>query len=237
MSSPPPPHTAKGYDDELRQARALLQQMGVRVERQARDAIECLAPGSQDLINQVLRHEAAVNALERAIDELAGQIIARRQPAAGDLRLLLAVLKVTTDLERIGDEAKKIALRARKLLDDDMPRLPRIRDLQRMAMVAIDMLHGALAALGELDLVGTAGVILRDAEVNEAFRAMLRQLISFMIEDPRTISTCLDLLFVAKALERIGDHAKNIAEHAIYAVKGADVRHATVAHIEQEVRG
>jgi phosphate transport system protein len=89
MSSPPPPHTAKGYDDELRQARALLQQMGVRVERQARDAIECLAPGSQDLINQVLRHEAAVNALERAIDELAGQIIARRQPAAGDLRLLL----------------------------------------------------------------------------------------------------------------------------------------------------
>jgi phosphate transport system protein len=237
MSSPPPPHTAKGYDDELRQARALLQQMGVRVERQARDAIECLAPGSQDLINQVLRHEAAVNALERAIDELAGQIIARRQPAAGDLRLLLAVLKVTTDLERIGDEAKKIALRARKLLDDDMPRLPRIRDLQRMAMIAIDMLHGALAALGELDLVGTAGVIRRDAEVNEAFRAMLRQLISFMIEDPRTISTCLDLLFVAKALERIGDHAKNIAEHAIYAVKGADVRHATVAHIEQEVRG
>jgi phosphate transport system protein len=237
MSSPPPPHTAKGYDDELRQARALLQQMGVRVERQARDAIECLAPGSQDLINQVLRHEAAVNALERAIDELAGQIIARRQPAAGDLRLLLAVLKVTTDLERIGDEAKKIALRARKPLDDDMPRLPRIRDLQRMAMVAIDMLHGALAALGELDLVGTAGVIRRDAEVNEAFRAMLRQLISFMIEDPRTISTCLDLLFVAKALERIGDHAKNIAEHAIYAVKGADVRHATVARIEQEVRG
>jgi phosphate transport system protein len=147
------------------------------------------------------------------------------------------VLKVTTDLERIGDEAKKIALRARKLLDDDMPRLPRIRDLQRMAMIAIDMLHGALAALGELDLVGTAGVIRRDAEVNEAFRAMLRQLISFMIEDPRTISTCLDLLFVAKALERIGDHAKNIAEHAIYAVKGADVRHATVARIEQEVRG
>ena len=237
MSSPPPPHTAKGYDDELRQARALVQQMGARVERQARDAIECLAPGSLDLINQVLQHEAAVNALERAIDELAGQIIARRQPAAGDLRLRLAVLKVTTDLERIGDEAKKIALRARKLLDDDVPRLPRIRDLRRMAMIAIDMLHGALAALGELDLVGTAGVIRRDAEVNEAFRAMLRQLISFMIEDPRTISACLDLLFAAKALERIGDHAKNIAEHAIYAVKGADVRHATVARIEQEVRG
>jgi phosphate transport system protein len=237
MSTPPPPHTAKGYDDELQQARALVQQMGARVRRQATDAVECLAPGSGDLIDRVLRHEGAVNALERALDALTGQIIARRQPAAGDLRLLLAVLKVTTDLERVGDEAKKIALRARRLHEDAAPRAPRVADLRRMASAATDMLHGALDALEQLDPAGAAQVIRRDAEVNEAFRAVLRQLISFMIEDPRTISACLDLLIVAKALERIGDHAKNIAEHAIYAAKGADVRHATAARIEQEARG
>jgi phosphate transport system protein len=237
MSAPQPPHTSKDYEQQLGEAHGRVLQMGARVERQARDAIECLAPGSGALIDQVLRHELVVNALERSIDGLAGQIIARRQPAAGDLRLLTAMLKVTTDLERIGDEAKKIALQARRFHTDGAPRLPRLVDLPRMAQVAIGMLHGALAALERLDLEGTAQVVRRDAEVNDAFRAVLRQLISFMIEDPRTISACLDLLFIAKALERIGDHAKNIAEHTIYAVKGADVRHASVSEIEQEVRG
>jgi phosphate transport system protein len=237
MSATEPPHTLKGFDEELQKALTLVLQMGARVERQALDAVDCLAPCSGALIDQVLRQEAVVNALERSIDELASQIIARRQPAAGDLRLLTAVLKVTTDLERIGDEAKKIALQARKIEADGVPRLPRDLELRHMARVAVEMLHGALGALERLDLGGTARVIRRDAEVNQAFRATLRQLISFMLEDPRTISACLDLLFVAKALERIGDHAKNIAEHAIYAVKGSDVRHSTVAQIEQEVRG
>jgi phosphate transport system protein len=237
MPSTPPPHTAKGYDEELRRALTLVLQMGARVERQALDAVDCLAPRSGALIDQVLRHEAVVNALERSIDELASRIIARRQPAAGDLRLLTAILKVTTDLERIGDEAKKIALQARKIEADGVPRLPRDLALRHMAQVAAQMLHAALGALERLDLAGIDLVIRRDADVNQAFRATLRQLISFMIEDPRTISACLDLLFVAKALERIGDHAKNIAEHAIYAVKGSDVRHVTVAQIEHEVRG
>jgi phosphate transport system protein len=231
MSATQPPHTSKDYDQQLGEAHALVLQMGARVERQAVDAIECLASGSVALIDQVMRHEVVINALERSIDELASHIIARRQPAASDLRLLTAILKVTTDLERIGDEAKKIALQARK------PRLPGQSEVRRMARIVAGMLRRALDAFERLDLAGTAEVVRRDADVNDAFRAILRQLISYMIEDPRTISASLDLLFAAKALERIGDHAKNIAEHAIYAVKGADVRHATVAEIEQELRG
>ena len=237
MSAPQLPHTSKDYEQQLGEAHALVLQMGARVERQAQDAIECLASGSSALVDQVLRHEAVVNALERAVDGLASQIIARRQPAAKDLRLLTAMLKVTTDLERVGDEAKKIALQARKMRADGGPRVPRRTDVRRMAKIAFDMLRRALDAFERLDLEGTAEVVRRDADVNDAFRAILRQLITYMIEDPRTITASLDLLFVAKALERIGDHAKNIAEHAIYAVKGADVRHATLAQIEQEVRG
>jgi phosphate transport system protein len=237
MSAPQAPHTSKGYDQQLEQAHALVLQMGARVERQTQDAIECLSSGSVALIDQVLRHELVINSLERSIDELASHVIARRQPAANDLRLLMAVLKATTDLERVGDEAKKIALQARKAHMEGGLRLPRQAEVRRMARIALGMLRHALDAFERLDLEGTADVVRRDAEVNEAFRGILRQLILSMIEDPRTISAGLDLLFVAKALERIGDHAKNIAGHAIYAVKGADVRHATVAEIEQELRG
>jgi len=237
MSAPQPPHTSKDYDQQLEHAHALVLQMGARVERQVVDAIECLASGSVALIDQVLRHEAVINALERSIDGQASHIIARRQPAASDLRLLTALLKVTTDLERIGDEAKKIALQARKARGEGGARLPRQTAVRRMSLVVVGMLRRALDAFERLDLAGTAEVVRRDAEVDDAYRAILRQLITYMIEDPRTISASLDLLLVAKALERVGDHAKNIAEQAIYAVKGADVRHATVAEIEQELRG
>ncbi len=237
MSTPQPPHTSKDYDQQLAQAHALVLQMGARVERQVVDAIECLASGSVALINWVLRHEVVINAMELSIDELACQIIARRQPAANDLRLLTAVLKATTDLERVGDEAKKIALQARKARADGGSRLPRQAEVRRMAQLALGMLRRALSAFERLDLEGTAEVVRRDAEVNDAFLVILRQLVTSMVEDPRSISVNLELLFVAKALERIGDHAKNIAQHAIYAVKGADMRHASVAEIEQELRG
>jgi phosphate transport system protein len=237
MSALQPPHTARGYDEELQRAHALVLQMGARVERQTLDAVECLVHGSGVLIDQVLRHEIVVNGLERTIDALAGQIIAKRQPTANDLRLLTGVLKVTADLERVGDEAKKIALRARKMQLDTAARVPRGIELRGMARAAVAMLHDALGALERFDVAGTAAVIERDADVNEAFRAILRQLISHMIEDPRTLSDCLDLVFIAKAIERIGDHAKNIAEQAIYVVKGTDVRHTGLAEIEQEIRG
>ena len=235
MSFVQTPHTSREFDQELNQARDLALEMGARVERQVEDALQCLASGSGALADQVLRHEAVVNALERSIDELVGQIIARRQPAASDLRLLTALIKTTTDLERIGDEAKKIALWSRKIGAGSRPLLPRYVEIRHMAGVALEMLRAAMASLEKLDLERTAQIVRMDEEVDDAFRAVLRQLITFMIEDPRTISGCLDIVFVAKALERVGDHAKNISEYVVYAVKGKDVRHISVEEIEREV--
>jgi phosphate transport system protein len=235
MSSVQTPHTSREFDQQLDQARNLVLEMGARVDRQVVDAQQCLASGSGPLADQVLRHEAVVNALERSIDELVGQIIARRQPAAADLRLLTALIKTTTDLERIGDEAKKIALWSRKIGAGSRPLLPRYVEIRHMAGVALEMLRAALASLEKLDLERTAQIVRMDDEVDDAFRAVLRQLITYMIEDPRTISGCLDIVFVAKALERVGDHAKNISEYVVYAVKGKDVRHISVEEIEREV--
>jgi phosphate transport system protein len=235
MTAIPAPHTSKEFDELLRHAHGLVLEMGERAGRQLSDAVECLASGSRLLIDQVLRHEAVVNELERSIDALIAQIIARRQPAAGDLRLLTALVKTTTDLERIGDEAKKIALQARKIFSDGRPLLPRYVDIRRMSVVVHEMLRRAMAELESLDVQDTAAVVRRDQEVDRAFSATLRQLISFMIEDPRTISSCLDILFVAKSLERVGDHAKNISEYVVYAVKGKDVRHVTPQQIEKEI--
>jgi phosphate transport system protein len=220
-------HTSKEYEELMARAHRLVVQMGERVRRQAVDAVESLASGSPALINQILRHEAVVNALEREIDELAGQIIARRQPAAGDLRYVLAVVNITTDLERIGDEAKKIALQARKIHSDGTPAQPRTLELRRMAGIVQDMLRAAVTALEQLEPRAAAALARRDEESDLVFHGVLRQLISFMIEDPRTITACLDFLFVAKSLERIGDHAVNVSEHVMYAATGRDVRHAS----------
>ena len=230
-------HTSKDYDEALERARQLLALMGARVERQLDDAIECLHSGSAALIAQILRHEAEVNSLERAIDEFTGQIIARRQPAARDLRLLMALLSATTDLERAGDESKKIALYARSIFASGRTLLGRVPDLWPLANLVRNMLHEAIVGMDALDPRFAAALVRRDLEANQGFRVVLARLAGMMVEDPRTISACLDLLFVAKSLERIGDHAKNIGEHAVYAAKGTDVRHATPQHIEQVVRG
>jgi phosphate transport system protein len=229
-------HTSKDYDGALEHARDLLSRMGARVERQLADAIECLHTGSPALVAQILRHEAEVNGLERAIDEFTGQIIARRQPAARDLRLLMALLGATTDLERAGDESKKIALYARSIYANGRTLLARVGELWPLADMAREMLHEALVGMEALDPRFAAALVRRDLEVNEGFRKVLARLAGMMVEDPRAISPCLDLLFVAKALERIGDHAKNIGEHAVYAAKGTDVRHATPQQIEQVLR-
>jgi phosphate transport system protein len=221
-------HTSKEYDELMARAHKLVVQMGERVKRQVEDAIESLASGSPALINQILGHELVINSLERSIDELAGQIIARRQPTAGDLRFVLAVVGMTTDLERIGDEAKKIALQARKIFADGMSARPRTLEIRRMSTIVQDMLRQAITALEALDPRAAVALARRDEESDLVFQGVLRQLISFMIEDPRTISSCLDFLFVAKSLERIGDHAVNVSEHVVYAATGQDVRHASL---------
>ncbi len=220
------PHTSTDYEQELALAHAKVLELGVRVERQVVDAIESLGSGSEALIDQILQHEVLVNAIEMEIDALVGQIIARRQPTARDLRMLMAIIKVTTHLERVGDEAKKIALQARRISSGGVL-LPRYVEIRRISQMVLGMLRTSHAALEKLEVAGAETVAGRDLDVDEAFRGVLRQLITYMIEDPRTISAALDILFIAKSLERIGDHAKNIAEQVIYAVEGKDVRHAS----------
>lgn len=219
-------HTSSEFDQLLGRARLLLARMGARCERQLEDAIDCLSSGSTLLIDQVMRHEIEINELERSVDELVGRIIARRKPAAGDLRLLLAIIKTTTDLERIADEAKKIALCAGRIAADRGASRPSHYEVDSMARVASELLRQAVGALDQLDASRVADAAAREEQLDTSLRGVLRSLISYMVEDPRTISSCLDYLFVAKSFERIGDHATNIFEHVIYAVHGENTRHA-----------
>ena len=228
-------HTSKQFDAELEAVRAQVLQMGGLVESQIRLAIEALVSGDVPLMNRIINDDHRVNAMEVEIDESCNQIIARRQPAAGDLRMVMTVIKTITDLERIGDEAEKIARMGKLLAQRNSLILPRYTEIKHAAELALDMLRKSLDAFARLDLAYAAQVVRQDELVDEEFRTIMRYLITFMMEDPRTISTALEILFVAKAIERIGDHAKNMSEYVIYMVKGKDVRHVTVEEIEREV--
>ncbi len=228
-------HTYKQFDTELENIRTKVLQMGGLVEQQIIKAIEALDTGDTTLIKAVVEGDHIVNRYEVEIDELCTQIIAKRQPAAGDLRVIHTVIKTITDLERIGDEAEKIARMARSIEEANRAHLPRI-ELKHMENSAISMLRGALDAFARLDAAGAVTVVREDATVDGEFRSVLRQLITHMMEDPRTITRALDLLFVAKALERIGDHSKNMCEYVIYMVKGRDVRHIGLDRLEAEAR-
>src|SRR5215470_10674411 len=230
-----PDHTLKQFDAELEALRARVLQMGGLVEEQIVRAMESLANGNVQMAARVVEDDHRVNALEVAIDEDCSTIIARRQPAAGDLRMIMMVVKTITDLERIGDEAAKIARMAKLINSVDRVQQPRYVEIRRMANLALDMLRKSLDCFARLDVSGSAEVVRTDQHVDDEFRAILRQLITFMMEDPRTISASIEILFIAKALERIGDHAKNISEYVIYMVKGKDVRHVTLEEIEREI--
>jgi phosphate transport system protein len=229
-------HTSKQFDAELEAVRARVLQMGGLVESQIRLAVEALLNGDVALMNRVIADDHRVNALEVEVDESCNQIIARRQPAAGDLRMVMTVIKTITDLERIGDEAEKIARMAKLLSQKERLNLPRYNEIKHAAELALDMLRKSLDAFARLDLSTAAQVVRQDERVDEEFRTIMRYLITFMMEDPRTISTALEILFVAKAIERIGDHAKNMSEYVVYMVKGRDVRHVTVEEIEREAQ-
>jgi phosphate transport system protein len=169
-----------------------------------------------------------------AIDEDCSTIIARRQPAAGDLRMLLMIVKTITDLERIGDEAAKIARMTQMIFESDRRHIPRSTEIRHVADIALGMLRNALDAFARLDLTVAAKVVRQDEQVDDEFRLIIRQLVTFMMEDPRTISHAIEILFIAKAIERIGDHAKNMSEYVVYMVRGKDVRHTGVEVIERE---
>jgi phosphate transport system protein len=227
-------HTYKQYDAELEAVRAKVLQMGGLVEQQIVDALQALVHADPKLAAEVIANDHRVNALEVSIDEDCSHIIARRQPAAGDLRMIMMVVKTITDLERIGDEATKIARVAQKIHESDRLYSPRFGEIKAMVNQVCEMLRISLDAFARLDVARTAEVARQDDHVDEHFRTAMRQLITFMLEDPRTISMTLEVLFVAKAVERIGDHAKNIAEYVVYMVKGKDVRHVSVEEMERE---
>jgi phosphate transport system protein len=227
-------HTSKRYDAELEAIRSRVLQMGGLVETQITAAIEALTTGNLQLAEQVAASDHRVNALEVQIDEDCAHIIARRQPAAQDLRMIMTVVKMITDLERIGDEAEKIGRMTKLIYSAERLMLPRFADIRIAGGYALEMLKKALDAFARVDLAAAASVVKQDRLLDDQFRSIMRQLITFMMEDPRTISTSIEILFVAKALERIGDHSKNMSEYVVYLVKGKDVRHVTAEEFERE---
>lgn len=229
-----PVHTYKPFDAELEELRSRVLQMGGLIEEQIINAIEALSAGDTELADRVVKQDHRVNAMEVELDEACNQIIARRQPTASDLRMIMTVVKTSTDLERIGDEAEKIGRMTKLLYEGERLTVPRMTEIKHMSNLVLDMLRMALDAFARLDVSAAALVVRQDMEVDGEFRSALRHLITFMMEDPRKISTSIEILFVVKALERIGDHAKNMAEYVVYMVKGKDVRHVSLEEIERE---
>jgi phosphate transport system protein len=231
----PSEHTLRQFDEDLESIRAHVLEMGGLVEAQVNRALEALISGNINLAEQVIGDDHRVNALEVRIDEDCGHIIARRQPAAGDLRMIITVIKTITDLERIGDEATKIARSSKRIQQSDRIVTPKYSEIRYMGDLVLKMLRKALDAFARLEPAVAAQIGREDRDVDEEFRLITRHLITYMMEDPRTISTFIDILFIAKALERIGDHAKNMSEYVVYMVMGKDVRHTTLEEIEKEV--
>lgn len=232
----PTEHTFKQFDTELENIRASVLKMGGLVEEQVTRAIDALVSGNLALAQEVINQDHAVNALEVHIDEDVAHIIAKRQPTASDLRMLMMVVKTITDLERIGDEAAKIARMASLIHHSERLSLPRFNEVRYMSSLVLDMLRKALDGFARLDASNAPSIARQDEAVDEEFRLNLRHLITFMMEDPRTISVFIDILFAAKAIERMGDHAKNMSEYVVYMVKGKDVRHTSLEQMEKEIR-
>lgn len=232
----PEKHLSTQFDSELNGVSAKVMELGGLVESQIRQAIYALSHFNIEVSNQVTSNEALVNAMEVEIDRELSSIIARRQPTARDLRLLLAISKTTANLERVGDEAEKIARMVRSIISSGSHRSLPASELRMAADLASGLLRKALDAFARLDTTAALSILKEDDLIDQEFNGFVRKLITYMMEDPRMISPSLDLLFLAKAIERIGDHAKNIAEFIIYVVKGEDVRHTSMESIESVLR-
>lgn len=231
-------HLSTQFDAELSGISTRVLEMGGLVESQVAQAILALNHFSGETASQVLQEEDRVNQLEIEIDRDLSTIIARRQPTARDLRLLIAVSKTIGNLERVGDEAARIARTVQRLINSGVSskmRLP-MTDVSAEANMATASLRKALDAFARLDTLRALEVIKNDNQIDQAFDGLMRTLITYMMEDPRTISASIDLVFVAKAIERVGDHAKNLAEQIIYIVKGTDIRHNSPEAVESMIR-
>jgi phosphate transport system protein len=227
-------HISQKFNEELEDVRNRVLAMGGLVEQQIVDSLKALTEGDSELGRAIEKHDYKVNQMEVAIDEECSRILARRQPAASDLRLILAIIKTITDLERIGDEAEKIGRFAARLAEQERPNT-NYREIEHLGNHVRTMLHDALDAFARLDAEAAFRVAKEDERVDGEYDALSRQSITFMMEDPRTIRRVLDVMWSARALERIGDHAKNICEYVIYLVRGKDVRHSGFEAMEREV--
>jgi phosphate transport system protein len=231
-------HLSTQFDAELAGISNRVLEMGGLVESQISRSVYALTQFSGETATQVLQVEERVNVMEMEIDRDLSAIIARRQPTARDLRLLIAISKTIANLERVGDEAARIARTVQRLINTGVSsrmRLP-VGDLSFEADLAIAQLRKALDAFARLDTAQALAVLRADDQIDQEFDGLMRKLITYMMEDPRTISASIDLIFVAKAIERVGDHAKNLAEVIIYVVKGTDVRHTSVDAVANAVR-
>lgn len=232
----PQEHTSKQFDVELQAIRSHVLQMGGLVEEQLVNALEALTTGNLELADTVMANEERVNRFELGIDEMSCHLIVRRQPTASDLRFTMMILKIITDLERIGDEAAKLARMTKRVYESDTLCLPRFSEILGIGRLVTDMLRTTLNSFARLEPDIVIQISRQDDQVDEVFRAKLRQFIACMMEDPRTITVAIEILFAAKSLERIGDHVKNLSEYLVYMVKGKDIRHSSIDKIEQELQ-
>ena len=227
-------HISQQFNTELDTVRNQVMTMGGLVENHVLSACTALVEGDVTLAERIVDDDFKVNAMEVTIDDQCTQIIARRQPTAGDLRLVMMIVKTITDLERIGDEAEKVAKMARELAELDSSK-EQYKEIRHLGEHVRKMLHDALDAFARTDVEAALLVAAEDDKVDQEYEAIMRQLITRMMEDPREIHRSLNVLWAARALERIGDHAKNICEYVVYLVKGKDVRHVTLEQMKKEI--
>ena len=227
-------HISAQFNAELEAVKNHLLEMGGKVEQQVANAVASMLAMDTGIAEQVIEGDREVNDMEKMIDDECSRILARRQPAASDLRLVLAVTKVTTDLERVGDEARKIAKRTIKLSEQGQPRSNFV-EIRQIGKHVSAMLRQALDAFARLDVEVAVEVVKEDSEVDGEYKHAMRSLVTFMMEDPRTISPVLEEMWALRSLERVGDHAANISEHVIYLVQGLDVRHVELDDLVAQV--
>jgi phosphate transport system protein len=228
-------HTSQQFDAELEAIKSHVLAMGGLVERQIEDALVAIVDADSQRAEEVVAREKQVNGLELSVDDEATRILVRRQPAASDLRLVLVITKAVRDLERIGDEAKKIAKLAIKLTEEG-PAPRGYFEVRHIGAAVREMLHDTLDAFTRLDVDAALEVVRRDKSVDQEYRSATRELVTYMMEDPRSISRVMNIMWALRSLERIGDHSRNIAEYVFYLVKGKDLRHVGLENIESTVK-
>lgn len=228
-------HISRKYDEALEDVRTSVLEMGGLVEEQITNALAALAEFDSEIGERVVRDDYKINRLEVQIDEECTRIIALRQPAASDLRLVIAIIKTITDLERMGDEAEKIGRTAVRL-GGNAPRRMRYAGVRNLGRHVQQMVHQALDAFARLDVEAAVDIAREDKTVDLEYAACMRELVTYMMEDPRRISEVLDMIWCARALERIADHAKNIGEYIVFLVKGKDIRHTSLEHKELQAQ-